>query len=167
MIIVYVFLLMTVFKPKNLPQRLPTATPMPTETQSPTATAEPTKTPVSEEPTEEKSKIEEPILDFILINGANLGTYGSYVTLNANTDMPNTYVAYFVPAGTYKVESYDKPWSQVNVYSAQTKIVDGWEEPAVTSSVLINYKEIGEIEVPEGYYVKVAPSSRVNLYRIK
>ena len=133
----------------------------------PTVTTELTNIPELTETATDSPKIEEPILDFILINGENLGDYGKYVTLNANTDMANTYIAYFVPAGTYKVESYDKPWAQVNVYSSQTKFVDGWEEPAATLSILVKYKEIEEIEVPEGYYVKVSPSSRVNLYRIK
>ena len=148
----------------NVP--VPTETTTPTETLIPT-TIIPSATNLPETKTTEKPKIEEPILKSIMIDGEQLGEYVKYVTLNADTDMPNRYVAYFVPAGVYKVESFDQPWSQVNVYSSQTQIVDGWEEPAEASSILVKYAEIEEIEVKEGFYVKVVPQSHVNLYRIK
>lgn len=151
MVVVFFFLMMTVFKPKNLPQRILTNIPLPTETQGPAATVAP-----------------EPTQEIIFIDGTHEGAYGREITINANTDMPNTFIAYFVPYGTYKVETTDKPWNQFNVYTEEMILQDtGYEEYADTNVSLIKPGESLEIEVPEGWYVKVSPNSNFTMYRIK
>lgn len=82
--------------------------------------------------------------------------YSEEYTLNAGTDLPDTNIVYFLPAGRYEVTNTGKNRNQFNVYSRETHIVDGWEEPLYTPVVeLLDVGESAEIEIPEDHYIEI------------
>lgn len=125
----------------------PTATEPPTETQIPTDTPVPTDTP---EP--------KPTKEVIAINGETAGTYGKTVTTNKGTENELSYIGYFVPAGKYNATNHRNYPGQINVYNPETVWEDGIEYPGSGGGAyLIQSGETKEIEVPEGFYIKVVP----------
>lgn len=107
------------------------------------------ETPVTEQ-TSSESK------ESIIIIADEENEYSEEYTLNEGTEMPDTNIVYFVPAGKYEVTNTGENRNQFNVYSRETHIVDGWEEPLYTPVVLLI--EAGEteiVEIPDDYYIEI------------
>ena len=83
--------------------------------------------------------------------------YSEEYTLNAGTDMPDTNIVYFLPAGRYKVTNVGDYRNQFNVYSRETHITDeGWEEAADSlPALLLEPGESQEVTIPEDYYIEI------------
>lgn len=70
--------------------------------------------------------------------------------------MPDTNIVYFLPAGHYKVTNTGEQINQLNVYSRETYIEDGWEYPLYTPVVkMIEAGESDEIDIPEDHYIEI------------
>ena len=95
-------------------------------------------------------------LTFILTEGEK-GPYGSEVTFNANTDMPETQIIYHIPAGTYTVNNISGYAGQLSVNSDETVVNEsGWEEPAeVAATLWLDVGGTGTITVQDGQYIEL------------
>lgn len=105
--------------------------------------------------------------DIYLVAGKQ-GKYGKSVTMNKGTEFEESFFAYYVPYGTYKITNIDKYRTQVNVFSDKTVInKDGWEE--IADSVCNDVLEAGAsmtIVVPEKYHVDIPEPTHIILERI-
>lgn len=82
--------------------------------------------------------------------------YSEEYTVNADTDMPETNIVYFLPAGKYKVTNIGEYMNQINVYSRETYVEDGWEYPLYTPYVkLLDVGESDTVEIPEDHYIEI------------
>lgn len=111
---------------------------------------------------EEEAPAEEPAAAALTIEivGGEANEYSRNITLNADTDMPDERVVYFVPAGTYDVTNTSSRPDQFNVYTEETHITEeGWEEVVDADSRLLKAGDTETFEVPEGWYVYVTPGS--------
>lgn len=102
----------------------------------------------------------------IYLTAGEKGEYGKLITYNAQTEFEETFYAYYIPYGTYKVTNVcDDGYlgTQVNVYSDEIAVVDGWEEPADCQAYFIKEGETKEIVVPEGYHIEIAKPSQIKL----
>lgn len=105
----------------------------------------------------------------IVLSWDELGEYGKETTLNANTDMPYTFIEFHIPVGTYQVTNNDERSVQVSINNDDINITEeGWEEPtseAGNCKVLMP-GESGELTVKEGQYVKLTDHSE-NIYFVR
>ena len=110
-----------------------------------------------EPPSEEDSATTALTIDIV---GGEANEYSRSITLNANTDMPDERVVYFVPAGTYDVTNTASHPDQFNIYTEETHVTEeGWEEVVDADSRLLKAGDTETFEVPEGWYVYVTPGS--------
>lgn len=92
----------------------------------------------------------------IKIISGETNEYSEEYTLNEGTEFSDTNIVYFVPAGKYKVTNTGQNINQFNVYSRETHIVDGWEEPLYTPVVImIDAGESDTVEIPENHYIEI------------
>lgn len=105
--------------------------------------------------------------DIYLVAGEK-GEYGKSITMNKDTEFEESFFAYYVPYGTYKVTNIDEYRTQVNVFSDKTVInEDGWEE--IADSVCNDVLESGAsmtIVVPENYHIDIPEPSYIILEKI-
>ncbi len=104
--------------------------------------------------------IKEP-LSFVLSYNET-GEYGVQNTLNENTDMPDSYVAFHIPVRTYEVTNKDSSGSaQVSVYSGTE--YDGQWEQFVTrccdAPIVLMAGETKNLTIHEGQFVKLSDNS--------
>lgn len=137
----------------------PTATAA--ETEQPTSEPTPTATvEVTEEPTPEPTSEPTEAHVYIDIDGVTEGEYGREITLNANTDMPVTYIGYFVPEGRYMATNLDDDGgNQLSFYLDETQIVGEWEEAKSMPDhrpVVLMAGDSSEIVVYDGEYIKIS-----------
>ncbi|MBQ1434691.1 MAG: hypothetical protein IIZ19_02185 [Clostridia bacterium] len=82
--------------------------------------------------------------------------YSTTVTLNADTDMPVSYIAYHIPAGTYTVTNNKDVFDFVYIYTDETHVTEeGWEE--VADAFVSDRMEPGDsttVTISDGWYVK-------------
>lgn len=112
--------------------------------------------PAQSEPISTATPVQVEKLTFTLTEGEK-GPYGSEVTFNANTDMPETQIIYHVPAGTYTVNNTSGYPGQLSVNSDETVVNEsGWEEPAeVASTLWLDVGGTGTITVQDGQYIEL------------
>ncbi|MBP1586980.1 MAG: hypothetical protein ILO53_01085 [Clostridia bacterium] len=92
------------------------------------------------------------------------GEFGRFVTFNADTEMPETKLVYFIPVGKYVVQYLGTKTIQLTVYSEEVQMTEeGWEEPRNTyDNVLLKAGESGILEVVEGSYVEINGSGTID-----
>lgn len=100
-----------------------------------------------------------PVTNPIKIDGVTFGQYGKNVTWSLGPDGSITNIGYFVPSGNYRAVNNMPVRDQVNVYSPETVIQDGYEYAADGRNYLVESGGSIDIYVPFGWYVKVAPQS--------
>lgn len=115
------------------------------------------------ESTEEKN--EKYDLQFYLEAGTK-GDYGRILTYNDGTEFDETMYAYYVPSGKYIVTNKGSYATQVNVYSNQIQIVNGFEEPKDGQSYLISKDQSKEIVVKAGYHIEISEPTYILMERI-
>lgn len=103
----------------------------------------------------------------LILEAGKKGECGKLLTYNAGTEFEETFFAYYVPAGKYHVVNARTSPTQINVYSDETQIVNGVEEPKETSSYLLQSTETKEITVPEGFHIEILEPTYIIMRRIK
>ncbi len=120
----------------------------------------------NDETKEENTETEKNSGNVIFIKANELGEYGQNLVLNENTD-PYNIIGHFVPEGKYKVTNIGNYPTQVNVYKNEKHVTkEGWEEWSDGKAVLIKVGESAEIEVKDGYFVKVDGNTYIKLQSI-
>ena len=170
--VAWILYLIIAFSGKNSDNKTTVA---PTESTTETiigATAELTTEPTTAtktEPTTE-STIEpttgKQVVDVVL-SSDSLGDYGKEVTLNDWSDLSQTCILFYLPAGTYTVTNNDQYACQVSVYSgisySTSKTEGDWDEfldeNCARPIVLMPNSEPQKITVKEGQFVKLADNS--------
>ena len=112
---------------------------------------------------ETSNATEAPQPTVLLLEGGVMNEYASEKINNQGTDLEERRVIFDVPSGLYEVKGLSDPWSQVNVYSHEEIQQGEWLEPADSKSVLVKNGETASIEVPEGYYIYIAPPDKIEL----
>ena len=96
----------------------------------------------------------------IILSWDKTGDYGTQVTLNPDTNSPSSFIAFHLPAGTYRVLNNSATTAQVTVYEDGTQINTlGLEEPIPAKDVPVAHVLAGntkEITVQEEQYVTVS-----------
>lgn len=103
----------------------------------------------------------------LVLKAGEKGECGKLLTYNAGTEFEETFFAYYVPSGKYHVVNARTSPTQINVYSDETQIVNGFEEPKETSSYLLQSTETKEITVPEGFHIEILEPAYIIMRRIK
>ena len=93
----------------------------------------------------------------IEIQDGVLGDYGKEMTLSAGTDMEETLIVYYVPAGKYTVKNLGEYRTQVSVYNGVVNNPEtGYDEYTDVGDVIVlDADGEGEIEVPEGWFIEI------------
>lgn len=94
------------------------------------------------------------------------GDFGKILTYNAGTECEETFYAYYVPSGKYIVTNKGYYTTQVNVYSDETHIVNGWEEPKDVQCYLISKDQSKQIIVEEGFHIEISEPTYILMERI-
>lgn len=105
----------------------------------------------------------------IILTWNELGEYGKETTLNANTDMPYTFIEFHIPVGTYQVTNNDDKSVQVSINNDGINITEeGWEEPKgeAGNCIVLMPGDEGELTVEDGQYVKLTDHSE-NIYFVR
>ena len=93
----------------------------------------------------------------VKLDGKNIGDYGVWTTLNATSEYPDTFIAYYLPAGEYTATNLDPNYlGRVYVWSTEIEVVDGFEYQKDCSSEV--WREVGETKsftIPENYYIQI------------
>ena len=114
--------------------------------------------------TEEKN--EKYDLQFYLEAGTK-GEYGRILTYNDGTEFEENMYAYYVPSGKYIVTNKGSYSTQINVYSNDVHIVNGFEEPKEGNSYLLKKNSSIEITVKEGFHIEIQKPTYIFMERIK
>lgn len=121
------------------------------------STPAPTAAPVAETtPTVEETTV---AADAIVISYDQVGEYGEARTLNANTDMPTSFIAFKIPGGVYDVTNKAAEGTvQVTVYSGvefdgqwEQFVADNCDAPIVLFS-----GETKPLTIQDGQFVKLS-----------
>ncbi len=140
-----------------------------TETQPTTVAATAEEETTEETTAESESETNEAAetLSFELVAGEQ-DDYGKMITYNKGTEFEESFYAYYVPYGTYKITNIGDYMTQVNVYSDEIVVTDaGWEETADADSVkLIDVGASEEMTVPKGYHIEINEPCRISLEQI-
>lgn len=105
----------------------------------------------------------------IVLSWDEEGEYGKETTLNANTDMPYTFIEFHIPIGTYQVINNGESSVQVSINNDGTVITEeGWEDPIADAgnNVVLMPGDEGELTIKEGQYVKLTDHSD-NIYFVR
>lgn len=94
------------------------------------------------------------------------GDFGKILTYNAGTECEETFYAYYVPSGKYIVTNKGYYTTQVNVYSDEIQIVNGWEEPKDCQCYLISKDQSKQIIVEEGFHIEIAEPTYILMERV-
>lgn len=132
-----------------------------TETQPTTVEATTEETTIeSEAETTEAAET----LSFELVAGEQ-GDYGKMITYNKGTEFEESFYAYYVPYGTYKITNIGDYMTQVNVYSDEIVVNDaGWEETADADGVkLIDVNASEEMTIPKGFHIEINEPTHIYL----
>lgn len=90
--------------------------------------------------------------------------YSQAHTWDAGTELEETRIEYYVPAGTYEVTNIGAYRTQVSVYEGVTVTEAGWEEPAnVGGAIVLESGERGDVTVPDGYYIYIPEPTEIEL----
>lgn len=94
------------------------------------------------------------------LKGCETGEYGEWLTLSADTDTPDTFIAYHIPVGDHKATNLDPEYPLfIYVYSDATEIIDGWEyQVDCLQTVELGVGQSAVFSVPEGYYIQLIGS---------
>lgn len=97
------------------------------------------------------------------------GEYGKLITMNKDTEFEESFYAYYVPYGTYKVTNIDEYQTQIGVYTDETIINEnGWEEIAnALHADVVKPNESITITVPQNYHVDIPEPSKIVLELIE
>lgn len=105
-------------------------------------------------------------LQFYLEAGTK-GAYGRILTYNSGTEFEETLYAYYVPSGRYIVSNKGSYRTQVNVYSNEIHLVNGWEEPKETNCYILDKNQTIEIEVKNGFHIEILEPTYIYMQRIR
>lgn len=118
------------------------------------------------EPAEEAQPAETQAADVITLTAGQTNEYSQTRTWNAGTELEETQLVYYVPAGKYEVENIGGYRAQVNVYEGMKVNEDGWEEPANIAEgtpLVLDKGQTGTITVPDGYYIDIIEPDTITL----
>ena len=115
-----------------------------------------TEAPATEAPTTEKAAPEN---TSITLSSDVVGDYGEAMTLNENTDMPTSFIAFKIPGGVYDVSNKaTQGTAQITVYSGVE--FDGlWEQFVARdcdNPIVLQAGEKKPLIVQEGQFVKLS-----------
>lgn len=104
---------------------------------------------------------EAPVLAPFILSSSDLGAYGRYITLNANTEQEYSYIGHYIPAGRYKVTNNDSAAVQITFYSDGITINSGIEEPnpGTQNPVVLMPNSEAEVLIQENDYVKLSDNT--------
>lgn len=117
----------------------------------------------SKEPAKNESEYD---LQFYLKAGTK-GSYGRILTYNSGTEFEEKLYAYYVPSGKYIVSNEGSYPTQVNVYSNEIRLVNGWEEPKEVACYVLEKGQSKEIEVKSGFHIEITEPTYIFMKRIK
>jgi len=94
-----------------------------------------------------------------------LGEYGKEIIMNEGNEFEEHLVVYYVPAGVYEVKNIGDNMTQATVYENFAKNKEtGYDEYTDTGDIsLLDKGEIGEIKVPEGWFIEIHEPSHILL----
>lgn len=118
--------------------------------------------------TTESSIDSEESADIIDLVAGELGEYGQKITLNENTDFPDTNYCYFIPAGTYTIKNIGDNPTQVDITKNEKKAdkdadgntIEYWAE---VNPCLIKENESAEVTIDEGYFIEIEEPAHITL----
>ncbi len=121
----------------------------------------------SEEPatTEEVVTTEESTSEVIELEAGTLGDYGKEITMNEGTDMEESLIVYYVPAGDYTVTNVGEFMTQVSVYGGferdESTGYDDYTEVGDTPSIDVD--QSADINVPDGWFIEIHEPTHITL----
>ena len=121
----------------------------------------------SEEPaaTEETLATEESSTDVIELEAGTPGDYGKEITMNEGTDMEESLIVYYVPAGDYTVTNVGEFMTQVSVYGGferdESTGYDDYTEVGDTPSIDVD--QSADISVPDGWFIEIHEPTHITL----
>ena len=82
--------------------------------------------------------------------------YSEKITLNKGTEFSETRTVFFLPKGKYSAKNVSSNMAQLSIYSRETSIVNGYEEPKETIFVkLFKEGEKADIEITGDQYIYI------------
>lgn len=121
----------------------------------------------TEEPaaTEETVATEESSSDVIELEAGTLGDYGKEIIMNEGTDMEESLVVYYVPAGDYTVTNVGEFMTQVSVYGGferdESTGYDDYTEVGDTPNIDVD--QSADISVPDGWFIEIHEPTHITL----
>lgn len=103
----------------------------------------------------------------LILEAGKKGEYGKFLTYNSGTEFEETLLAYYVPNGKYNISNTGTYPVQVNVYSDEIHIVNGWEEPKEAKAYVLESMETKMIQIPVGFHIEIMEPSCIMLQRLK
>lgn len=101
------------------------------------------------------------------LTAGEVGEYGKELVYNSGTEFEEHLIAYYIPEGTYTITNIGDYMTQVNVYSDEIKIEDGWEYPVDGNAELLDVQQSTEITVPAGYHIEIGEPSIIKMEQIQ
>lgn len=144
-----------------------TTTTMTTET---TTTAAPETTMETVETDDgnaiEDTESQEKETPFVVLTAGQPCEYSEELTLNAGTETEETQYVYYLPAGNYTAKNTSKFPAQINIYSRETHVVDGGEEPLETIFVsLIMQDDSVDFSIEEDQYIEIHEPDILEIFK--
>lgn len=121
----------------------------------------------TKEPTEQTQEAEpqEETADVITLTAGEAGEYGKEITMNEGTDMPETLIVYYLPAGDYTVKNVGEYTTQVNVYEGFARDEStGYDDYTnVGDTVRLDVDQTADINVPDGWFIEIHEPTKIEL----
>lgn len=114
---------------------------------------------------EETVATEESSSEVIELEAGTLGDYGKEITMNEGTDMEESLIVYYVPAGDYTVTNVGEFMTQVSVYGGferdESTGYDDYTEVGDTPSIDVD--QTADISVPDGWFIEIHEPTHITL----
>ncbi|MGN0553738.1 MAG: hypothetical protein ACI4I1_10160 [Oscillospiraceae bacterium] len=121
-----------------------------------------------ESETESETEVSESSSSLVFtLTAGESGEYGKELVYNAGTEFEEHLIAFYVPEGTYNVTNISDYMTQINVYSDEIKIEDGWEYPVDGQATLLDVLQSAEITVSAGYHIEIGEPTIIEMEQIQ
>ena len=92
------------------------------------------------------------------------GDYGRDLVMSAGTEFEEHLIVYYVPGGDYSVTNAGDYRAQVSVYEGIRGTEDGWDEYTnVGDVVVLDAGQMGDITVPDGWFIEIQEPAHIVL----
>lgn len=127
-----------------------------TNTTSETTQVSESEATVVESTTLEETTTEDIPVEVISLIAGKPNDYSEKIVFNEGTEFEESKIVYFLPQGKYSAKNVSSNMAQINVYSREKNVVDGWEEPAETVlAKLLKENEDVTFEITGDQYIDI------------